>query len=450
VPSVEDMPSDDAVRTSLPPLPCLGTGTETSPPTGPGPGVPTTRGTDRENRPEAEPLIGPRPQTVPGAEPGPPPEPGPGPVSGTGPEPLPGSARPTGPRADARPSPKPRTHAGAVSATGPEATPHRLRLAWTLFFLAPLIGEFLLGNQPVTALPAVLILAPMYGGGAVLIREVTRRAGRGRPTMIVLAAAYALVEEGPIDQMLWNPHYGGYDMAGAYAGTYVPFLGTSIGMLQDVLSIHTVWSICVPIALMETFARDSYDARGPRPWLGNLGLPLIALAFVADSAFLAYEQQRSEHFMASPAQLTGCGAVIVVLIALAFRLPAHPAPRRSATVPRPWIVGATAFAAASFHWARGGLLPAGASDWIDTGFWLLVAAGFLIAAIRWSRSPAWSAAHRLALTAGAVLTYVWVGFTQSPTLGIPLPTALAGSTVFSLAALLLLTHAHRTLHRGRL
>jgi hypothetical protein len=382
------MPSDDAVRTSLPP---------------------TSRGTGRGTHPGDEPPTGPRPH--------------------------PGAGRPAGPE--------------IVSATGPEATPyHRLRLAAALFLLAPLIGEFLLGNQPITALPAVLLLAPMYGGGAVLIREVTRRTGRGRPTMIVLAAAYALVEEGPIDQMLWNPHYGGYDMAGAYAGTYVPFLGTSVGMLQDVLSIHTVWSICVPIVLVETFARDTYELRGPRPWLGNLGLPLIAATSLADSAFLAYEQQRSEHFMASPAQLLGCGAVIAVLITVAFTLPAHPARRPTATAPRPWIVGATAFAAASCHWARGALLPAGTSDWIDAALWLLVAAAFVRLALRWSRSPAWSPAHRLALAAGAVLTYVWVGFTQSPTLGVPLPTALAGSTVFSLSALLLLTRAHRATSTG--
>ncbi|MEW2519075.1 hypothetical protein [Actinacidiphila alni] len=326
---------------------------------------------------------------------------------------------------------------------------HRIRLALALFFLAPLIGEYLLGNQPLTALPFVLLLAPMYGGGAVLIREATRRAGRGWPTMIVLASAYALVEEGPIDQMLWNPHYGGYDMAGAYAGTYVPFLGTSLGMIQDVLAIHTVWSICVPIVLVETFARDSYQAGGPRPWLGGrIGLPLVALAFLADSVFLSYEQQHSEHFMASPARLIGCGAVILALVAVAFRLPARPTPHAGRTVPRPRTVGAVAFAAASFHWARGGLLPSGVPDWYDSALWLLVAAAFLALTLRWTRSPAWTPAHRLALATAAVLTYIWVGFTQSPALDTPLPTALTGSTLFSLAALLLLHRAHRALTRS--
>ena len=61
--------------------------------------------------------------------------------------------------------------------------PHRPRLG--LFFLSPLVGEFLLGNVSIDALPIGLVMAPMYGGGAVLIREVARRAGKGWPTIIL-------------------------------------------------------------------------------------------------------------------------------------------------------------------------------------------------------------------------------------------------------------------------
>ncbi len=60
-----------------------------------------------------------------------------------------------------------------------------------LFFLAPLVAEFLLGDLPMTMLPALIVLAPMYGGGALVIREVARRRGRGWPTIFLLGAAYA-------------------------------------------------------------------------------------------------------------------------------------------------------------------------------------------------------------------------------------------------------------------
>ncbi|MDG3006178.1 hypothetical protein [Paludisphaera mucosa] len=63
-----------------------------------------------------------------------------------------------------------------------------------LFALSPLVAEFLLGNIAIDALPLALILASMYDGGAVLIRESARRAGKGWPTMILLALAFGLIE----------------------------------------------------------------------------------------------------------------------------------------------------------------------------------------------------------------------------------------------------------------
>jgi hypothetical protein len=75
-----------------------------------------------------------------------------------------------------------------------------------LFFLAPLVAEFLLGNLPITALFLLVILAPMYGGGALLIRETARRAGRGWPTLVVLALAYGVLEEGIATMSLFNPN----------------------------------------------------------------------------------------------------------------------------------------------------------------------------------------------------------------------------------------------------
>ena len=56
--------------------------------------------------------------------------------------------------------------------TGDRPRPHRLLLVGALVLLAPLIGEYLFGNIAITELPAILGLAPLYGGGAVLIREV--------------------------------------------------------------------------------------------------------------------------------------------------------------------------------------------------------------------------------------------------------------------------------------
>jgi hypothetical protein len=44
-----------------------------------------------------------------------------------------------------------------------------------LFVLSPLVAEFLLGNIAIDAWYALPIIAPLYGGGAVVVRETARR-----------------------------------------------------------------------------------------------------------------------------------------------------------------------------------------------------------------------------------------------------------------------------------
>lgn len=316
---------------------------------------------------------------------------------------------------------------------------HRFLLATGLVIVSPLVGEFLLGNQPITALPSLILLAPMYGGGALLIREAARRAGRSWPTMILLAAAYALIEEGPIDQMLWNPHYGGTDMGAVYGSTHIAFLGTSVKLLQDILALHTVWSICVPIAIIETFSRDRV-----RPWLGKPGLAVTAAVFVAGSVFLALSQVQSECFTASPARFAQATVVIVALIVTAFVI-SHPlAPRAEGGAPRPWVAGGAAFVVSSLYWAVDSVAP-----WLVVSARFVLAGGAVAVVTRWSHRCGWGAAHRLALAAGALCTYVWLGFIQGQDMGVPRTTAVIGSAVFSAAAIILLGLAARALSAQR-
>ena len=93
-----------------------------------------------------------------------------------------------------------------------------------LFFLAPLVAEFLLGNLPIKLLPALAMLAPMYGGGALLIRETVRRLGRGWPSLLLLGLAYGILEEALATQSLFNPDYLGMHI-GLLKPAYIPALG---------------------------------------------------------------------------------------------------------------------------------------------------------------------------------------------------------------------------------
>jgi len=298
-----------------------------------------------------------------------------------------------------------------------------------------LVGEYLLGNTPVTDVASLLLLAPMYGGGALLIREIARRTGLGRLAMILFAAAYALLEEGPIDMMLWNPRYGGVSLAASYPGTAIPFLGTSGELLQDSLAVHTIWSICVPIAITETFSGDR-----TRPWLGRKALTVVAVMFMMTTSLLCAMQIAESKFVAAPAELAWCAAVIAGLIVLGFLAGRQPAPRPDAVAPPPWVIGAGAFTVTSLYWLRDSL-PAPRWAAVGAGCALFAVSALLCA--RWSRSCRWGTAHRLALAGGALFTYLWLGFLNARALPVPPATALAGNIVFGTGAIILLIIAAR-------
>src|SRR5579871_3888487 len=140
----------------------------------------------------------------------------------------------------------------------------RVAPAVALFFISPFVAEFLLGDFSIDAIWLLLVVGPLYGGGALVVRETARRLGRGWPTMLLLALAYGLLEEGIVIQTLFNPNYLGLHLL---RHAWIPALGIGGWWTVFVLTLHTVWSISVPIALVEGL----YAERRTQPWLGRLG-----------------------------------------------------------------------------------------------------------------------------------------------------------------------------------
>ena len=126
----------------------------------------------------------------------------------------------------------------------------RITPAIGLFFAAPLVAEFLLGNLPIKLLPALIVLAPLYGGGAVLIREMVRRTGRGWASILTLGVAYGILEEAYTTQSLFNADYLHLKL-GLLAPAYIPALGIGAWWTLWMFNVHAVWSIATPIALIE-------------------------------------------------------------------------------------------------------------------------------------------------------------------------------------------------------
>ena len=100
----------------------------------------------------------------------------------------------------------------------------RVAPAVALFFVAPFVAEFLLGNLPITLLGALVVLGPLYGGGALLIREVARRRGLGWGAILTLGLAYAVIEEALALQTLFNPNYLKLNLH-LLEPAYIPALG---------------------------------------------------------------------------------------------------------------------------------------------------------------------------------------------------------------------------------
>ncbi|MCU7726163.1 hypothetical protein ODJ79_20750, partial [Actinoplanes sp. KI2] len=323
----------------------------------------------------------------------------------------------------------------------------RVAPAIALFFLSPLVAEFLLGDFTLAQLTFVLALAPAYGGAAVVIRELTRRAGRGWPTIILLALAYGVIEEGLETQSLFNPNYL---HAHLLDHGFVPALGIAIPWTLFVLSLHTVWSVSTPIALVE-----EWTTRRVTPWLRLPGLVFFSGMAVAGAVFTFAISYADGHFMASPTQLTITSVVAAALIVTAFRLPRTTAPASAApasaapasaapasaapasaapapVAPRPWVV-LVAILVGGFVLFAGDALPAGVGVVLLT----VALAGAAVLILRWSRRPGWDGRHRLATAAGALLTYAWHGFLMQPVIASPPALVLVSHAVFALAAVLL-------------
>ena len=62
-----------------------------------------------------------------------------------------------------------------------------------LVLLSPVVAELLVGSTPISQIIALLFVLPIYDAGALLIRELVRRSGRGWGSILLLVVAYGIV-----------------------------------------------------------------------------------------------------------------------------------------------------------------------------------------------------------------------------------------------------------------
>lgn len=84
----------------------------------------------------------------------------------------------------------------------------RISPAWLLILLAPAVGELLSGSSPPVEYfqpLSFILLTSLYGSGALLVREIVFRWGKGWPSVLALGAAYGMVEEGWMVKSFFDP-----------------------------------------------------------------------------------------------------------------------------------------------------------------------------------------------------------------------------------------------------
>ena len=275
-----------------------------------------------------------------------------------------------------------------------------------LVVLAPVVAEVLPGFTRVTAIPfAILPELGIWGCGAVLIRELTRRRGLGWASMVVLGIALAVAEEFVIQQTSLAP------LAGLAVWEYGRAGGVNLVYALWALGYESVWVVVLPVLLVELL----YPDRREQPWLTGRGIAVASAVFIVASTaawfqWTQYARVQIFHlppYQAPPQAIAAAVGGIGLLAVLALSLPAARRLGPRLPLPGPWALG-LAVLVLSLPWFLLVTLALLAWPVAATPPWLALAAGavwagaVLLPALAWTGAPGWRDAHRLALIAGAV------------------------------------------------
>lgn len=148
---------------------------------------------------------------------------------------------------------------------------------WFLAFLSPAIAEMLSGSAPIVqwlSPVTVAIFLGMYGAGAILVREMAVRWDKGWASIIILGAAYGMIEEGIAVKTFFDPEWEDLEALATY------------GRFLDVNWLWTVWltiyhsMISISLVLL-VFSLIYPEYRGVR-LLTEKRFKLVAAIFVLD------------------------------------------------------------------------------------------------------------------------------------------------------------------------
>lgn len=141
---------------------------------------------------------------------------------------------------------------------------------YILLILSPVIAEVVSGSTPFFTFlwPSVLLgYVGFYGLGALLIREVAAHKKLGYASIVLLGAAFGVLEEGILLKSWFDPTWMGAQITSEALRVY------GVNVLQPFANVvyHAVISITAPILLVEaTRSREPWLTEGQRRFAGIL------------------------------------------------------------------------------------------------------------------------------------------------------------------------------------
>jgi hypothetical protein len=271
--------------------------------------------------------------------------------------------------------------------------------ALVLFLLSPAVGELLSSSSPPAEFfqpLAFLLLASLYGSGALLARELAHRWGKGWSSMLLLGAAYGIVEEGLAVKSFFDPAWvdlGPLAVYGRWAGmNWVWALGLTI--------YHAVFSIGIPILLVGLMFPSQRD----RPWLTARGLRAVSVLFAVTTAFI--------HFALTPYRppLAGLILAAAAVVGLSWWARRSPAPRVDDAAEHLTSLRRLAVAAFTATLGLFFLLWVLPNTRVPAAAWMVLVTGYVVGLwIAFGRRVAhrqWTPSHAWALAAGALTFFI--------------------------------------------
>src|SRR2546427_11983634 len=165
-----------------------------------------------------------------------------------------------------------------MSASG--AHPNRRPLL-ALILLSPVIAEMLSGSTPPLEWLnpiGVLFLIWLYGAGVLVVRETAVRWKTGWPSILLLGAAYGIIEEGLAVKSFFDPSW----MDLGALGSYGRWLDVNWIWAAWLTIYHAVVSIAIPIFLVDWIWPhvQGNPLPSPRGYITAIVLLLAATGFI--------------------------------------------------------------------------------------------------------------------------------------------------------------------------